>query len=170
MARITESQKEDEKEDDNLLGDLRGLDDDKLWDLAEKFANDRIDNYFNEMWNKEKNELKPLSKKELAEELFFRGSAESFFIFVKNMQQFQIENPIEDESIWKEGGFAKKIEPEEMDAKMRTFSMEHDEEMNFNCKLCKVKISAHNNDWHEGLCDKCFDIKFNDGELHIEDN
>ncbi len=42
---------------------------------------------------------------------------------------------------------------------MRAFSMGHDEEMNFECKICKLKISAHNNDWHEGLCDKCFNTK-----------
>ena len=41
--------------------------------------------------------------------------------------------------------------------KKRTFHMKHNEEMNYNCKQCNVKISAHNKDWHANLCDKCFD-------------
>ena len=40
--------------------------------------------------------------------------------------------------------------------------MKHDEEMNFNCKKCKKKISAHNNDWHGGMCDECFDEMMSD--------
>ena len=35
--------------------------------------------------------------------------------------------------------------------------MKHDEEMNYNCKKCNKKISAHNKDWHDGMCDDCFD-------------
>jgi len=34
--------------------------------------------------------------------------------------------------------------------------MKHDEEMNYNCKKCNKKISAHNKDWHDGMCDDCF--------------
>ena len=51
---------------------------------------------------------------------------------------------------------------------MRTFSMGHNEKMKYNCKICNIVISAHNNDWHEGLCDNCFNPKFNDGEVHTQ--
>lgn len=61
-----------------------------------------------------------------------------------------------DDSIWAEGCFAEKVSSSEMKKKMRTFHMRHDEEMNFNCKKCNKKISAHNKDWHDGMCDECF--------------
>jgi len=61
-----------------------------------------------------------------------------------------------DDSFWAEGCFAEKVGSSEMKKKMRTFHMKHDEEMNFNCKKCNKKISAHNNDWHDGMCDSCF--------------
>ena len=38
--------------------------------------------------------------------------------------------------------------------------MKHDEEMNYNCKKCNKKISAHNKDWHDGMCDDCFNKKY----------
>ena len=79
-----------------------------------------------------------------------------------------MENP-EDESLWEEGGYAKSVNSEEMESKMRTFSMRHDEEMNFNCKNCNAKISAHNKDWHEELCDSCFNKQYHDGGMHIND-
>ena len=60
------------------------------------------------------------------------------------------------DAFWAEGSFAETMSSEDMKKKMRTFHMKHDEEMNFNCKKCKKKISAHNNDWHEGMCDDCF--------------
>lgn len=60
-------------------------------------------------------------------------------------------------NLWEEGSFFEPMPKEEADKKMRTFHMKHDEEMNFNCKKCKKKISSHNKDWHEGMCDDCFD-------------
>ena len=65
-----------------------------------------------------------------------------------------------EESIWSEESFAETLGPEHAKAKMRTFHMKHDEEMNFNCLKCNVKISAHNKDWHAGMCDNCFNEKF----------
>lgn len=64
---------------------------------------------------------------------------------------------VEEPSIWSEGSFAETLGPLDIKVKMRTFHMKHDEEMNFNCSKCKAKISAHNKDWHAGMCDKCFD-------------
>jgi len=60
------------------------------------------------------------------------------------------------ESIWSEGYFAQTMDSEEMEKKMKTFHKKHDEDMNFNCKKCNAKISAHNKDWHDGMCDNCF--------------
>ncbi len=35
--------------------------------------------------------------------------------------------------------------------------MKHDEEVLCECSKCQKKISAHNRDWHDGMCDGCFD-------------
>ncbi|MCX6816052.1 MAG: hypothetical protein NT120_04340 [Candidatus Aenigmarchaeota archaeon] len=59
------------------------------------------------------------------------------------------------DAFWAEGSFAQSMGPNDA-KKMRTFHMKHDEEMNFSCKKCKNKISVHNNDWHDGMCDDCF--------------
>lgn len=63
----------------------------------------------------------------------------------------------EENSLWAKGSFAQSMDSEEMKEKMKTFHKKHDEDMNFNCKKCNKKISAHNKDWHEGMCDDCFD-------------
>lgn len=62
-----------------------------------------------------------------------------------------------EDDFWEKGYFAQPIGPEEMKEKIKTFHMKHDEEMNCNCKKCNKKISAHNKDWHDGMCDDCFD-------------
>ena len=63
------------------------------------------------------------------------------------------------DDFWSDGSFAQAMSKEEMESKMRTFHMKHDEEMDFNCKNCNKKISAHNEDWHDGMCDDCFNKK-----------
>ena len=63
-----------------------------------------------------------------------------------------------EDEFWSEGYFAQSINPNDK-GKMRTFHMKHDEEMNFSCKKCKIKISAHNKDWHDEMCDDCFNKK-----------
>ena len=61
----------------------------------------------------------------------------------------------ENKSFWSEGAFIQGLgKPSE--EKMKTFHMTHDEDMRFNCKECQAKISAHNKDWHDELCDECF--------------
>src|SRR3989338_7367016 len=57
---------------------------------------------------------------------------------------------------WGKGYFAQSMGSRELEQKMRTFHMKDDEEMNYNCKQCDKKISAHNKDWHDGMCDDCF--------------
>ena len=66
----------------------------------------------------------------------------------------------EEQTIWSDGSFMESLGPIDMKARRRTFYMKHDEEMNFNCSKCKKKISVHNKDWHNGMCDDCFDKEF----------
>ncbi len=72
------------------------------------------------------------------------------------------ENDIEEgeDGFWDEGSFAQTMGGEEADKKMKTFHKKHDENMNFNCGKCGGKISAHNKDWHGGMCDECFDKEY----------
>ncbi|MCX6707431.1 MAG: hypothetical protein NT001_04810 [Candidatus Woesearchaeota archaeon] len=63
---------------------------------------------------------------------------------------------MEENDLWSEGSFAETMGPEDWEKKKRTFSMKHDEEMNHNCRKCSKKISAHNKDWHDRMCDDCF--------------
>lgn len=64
-----------------------------------------------------------------------------------------------EQDFWEESSFAETLSSCDLNTKMRTFHMKHDEEMNYNCKKCNNKISAHNKDWHARLCDTCFDKK-----------
>ncbi len=66
----------------------------------------------------------------------------------------------EEDDLWEEGAFIETLGPQDIKEKTRTFHMKHDEEMNYNCKKCNKKISAHNRDWHAGMCDDCFDNKY----------
>ena len=67
-----------------------------------------------------------------------------------------------EDNFWEEGYFAETLSSAGMEEKTRTFHMKHDEEMNYNCKKCNKKISAHNKDWHDGMCDECFDKTYYD--------
>lgn len=64
------------------------------------------------------------------------------------------------DNFWSEGGFSETMTGEEAEKKMKTFHKRHDEDMNFSCEKCKKKISAHNKDWHSGMCDDCFGKEF----------
>jgi len=57
---------------------------------------------------------------------------------------------------WEEGYFAETLSSQDREERMKTFHKKHDEDMNFNCRKCNKKISAHNKDWHDGMCDSCF--------------
>ena len=60
------------------------------------------------------------------------------------------------DDFWEEGSFIQTMSSVDIKEKMKTFHKKHDEDMNFNCRKCGKKISAHNKDWHDGLCDECF--------------
>ena len=64
------------------------------------------------------------------------------------------------DSFWDQGYFAETLSPEESARREKTISMKHDEDMRFTCKQCAAKISAHNKDWHAGMCDTCFNNKY----------
>ncbi|GEM_PF-2156418 len=70
------------------------------------------------------------------------------------------ESEDEEGELWSGGYFAETADPGDLKNKMRTFHMKHDEEMNYSCKECSKKISAHNRDWHNAMCDGCFDKKY----------
>ena len=63
----------------------------------------------------------------------------------------------QEDELWEEGGFSESLGPIDIKERMKTFHKGHDEDMNYNCMKCNKKISAHNKDWHAGMCDDCFD-------------
>ncbi len=65
----------------------------------------------------------------------------------------------EGEGFLSKGGFAEIITEKE-EEKMKTFHKGHEEDMNFSCKKCNKKISAHSKDWHGGMCDECFNKEY----------
>jgi len=67
-----------------------------------------------------------------------------------------MENKNKEKDFWEEEYFYETMDSIESKEKLKTFHKGHDEDMNFNCKNCDKKISAHNKDWHAGLCDDCF--------------
>lgn len=62
-----------------------------------------------------------------------------------------------EDDFWEDGAFIESVNPQEIEEKMKTFHMKHNEDVNYKCKKCNKKISAHNRDWHDGMCDGCFD-------------
>ena len=75
----------------------------------------------------------------------------------KNLEKVEDAENSEEDDFWEEGAFIETMSSSDLKQKMRTFHMKHDEEVNYNCKKCNEKISAHNKDWHNGMCDNCFD-------------
>lgn len=49
-----------------------------------------------------------------------------------------------EDSIWDEGSFVQTMSADEMERKKGTINKAHDEDMNFDCRKCGKKISAHN--------------------------
>ena len=48
--------------------------------------------------------------------------------------------------LWEDGAFMETLGPQDIKERMKTFHKKHDEDMNYNCKKCNKKISAHNKD------------------------
>jgi len=62
--------------------------------------------------------------------------------------------------LWEDRAFMETLGRQDIKEKMKTFHKKHDEDMNYNCKKCNNKISAHNKDWHNGMCDECFNKEY----------
>lgn len=63
-------------------------------------------------------------------------------------------------NLWSKGSFIQPMSKEEMKEKEKTIYKKHDEDMSYSCKECNKKISAHNKDWHDNMCDDCFNSKY----------
>lgn len=85
-----------------------------------------------------------------------KDSREDSIDGMKKLKNLKKEDVAEDNGLWAEGSFTETMSSYDWEAKMRTFHMKHDEEMNYFCKQCSQVISAHNKDWHNGMCDDCF--------------
>lgn len=66
----------------------------------------------------------------------------------------------EADELWEDGAFMETLGPQDAKEKMKTFHMKHDEDVNYDCIKCKKKISAHNKDWHNHMCDDCFNNEY----------
>ncbi len=129
-----------------------------------------ICNYFNILPSEEKKEFdkfyddygkkKGLSKKDIS--VLKNDIDEDEEIPINEAVLSKIDSEIFSENedgeyqFWENGSFVESIKPEELEEKLKTINKKHDEDVNFNCKKCGRKISAHSKDWHDGLCDKCF--------------
>lgn len=69
----------------------------------------------------------------------------------------------EENEFWEEGVFVETLSLEEVESRRKTINKGHDEDMNYECRKCGKKISAHNKDWHVGLCDDCFNEQYFSG-------
>lgn len=66
----------------------------------------------------------------------------------------------ENDDLWAPNSFVQSMSPAEMEAKSKTIHMKHDEDVNYDCRKCNAKMSAYNRDWHDGMCDRCFDATY----------
>lgn len=64
------------------------------------------------------------------------------------------------DEFWAKGSFTQSMSKAKMKEKEKTIHKKHDEDMNFNCKECNKKISVHNKDWHDEMCDDCFNCRY----------
>ena len=160
-------------DEENKSGEFEdGLEDDvddgELTEEEEAFVSETED-YFPDVWKQVKEDSKELSKKDLAKKMFVLGAMlckknmddhfqEMINTAKNNPEKFKkmLQEQSAEDEFWEEGAFVEGVGPES-DAKMRTFHMKHDEEMNYKCQECSAIMSAHNRDWHNGRCDHCFD-------------
>lgn len=133
---------------------------------------------FEKFWSGVKADVRELSKKDLARQMFVSGVLmykqfvdEEMQKHVKFMEEHpeEIEKMIKEEAacdggFWEDGAFAESMNAEEAKEREKTIHMKHDENMNFNCKSCNAKISAHNKDWHAEMCDECFNKMYFPGK------
>ncbi len=130
------------------------------------------------LWPKLKKDLKEATKKEACFVCFLAGTEISNNMLkeqlkhaeetMRNMSSEEVAKMIKDDetsknsedNLWSEGSFAETLSPMESKGKMKTFHMKHGEDVNYDCKKCNKKISAHNRDWHNCMCDDCFNKEY----------
>ncbi len=66
------------------------------------------------------------------------------------------------EDFWEEGSFIQSVSSKEVEEKMKTLHGK-DDNKKFKCKKCSKLISAHNKDWHDYMCDECFNKTYFSG-------
>jgi hypothetical protein len=71
---------------------------------------------------------------------------------------------LEEDDFWEPETFIESISSEDVERKMKSVGMKHDEDVNYSCKKCNKKISLHNRDWHNGMCDDCFNKFLKEGK------
>ena len=76
------------------------------------------------------------------------------------MKESQDPEKEEGAELFSEGYFAETLSSKDLKEKMETFHKKHNEDMNFSCKKCNKTISTHNKDWHNGMCDDCFNREY----------
>lgn len=64
------------------------------------------------------------------------------------------------ESFWSEGSFIESITPRELKEKIKTLEEDSCKDANFKCKKCNKQISSHNKNWHDEMCDDCFNMTY----------
>lgn len=68
---------------------------------------------------------------------------------------------IDSDGLWSEGFYAKKLDPANLEERMKFFHQDPNEEKMHQCTSCNKSIGKHNLYWHEGMCDDCFFRKYN---------
>ena len=122
-----------------------------------------IDGYY-ELLSLKENKKHPDYKERIIEWL---GEDHDFEYFDVNEINEELR---EENDFWEDNDFFETLDPQDSDEKMKTFYKKHDEDMNYNCKKCNKKISAHNKDWHNGMCDECsknYTKNFNEEDFNM---
>lgn len=121
--------------------------------LSSKEEKEKFNNFYKELGKKHgfsEEHVKLLKNEESKEEL----SAKEIALSKLDSEKFS--NYEEESQLWDSGSYVEKINPGEIEEKLKTIDKSHEEYMNYNCKKCDKKISAHNKDWHDNMCDECF--------------
>lgn len=118
---------------------------------------ERIVEWLGEDFDPEKFDVKEINKELKNEEINFIPTKEQDDWGKEDSENFE-EEIFEDEedNFWEKGGFIQSISSEELEQKKKSIDMDSDEDVNYNCKKCDKKICLHNKDWHNEMCDDCF--------------
>lgn len=88
------------------------------------------------------------------------ANEEALSIFDSENFEDQNDEDVDEDFLWEKGGFIRPMTKKEIEEKRKSINMKHDEDINYDCKKCGKKISLHNRDWHDEMCDDCFDKEY----------